>query len=47
MVVRGLRRWQMKALIYGVAIAVVPVRYDGTLHTFAQLMFGLLTGSLS
>jgi hypothetical protein len=47
MYLRGLRRWQMKAMLYGVAIAVVPVRHDGTLHTFAQLMVGLLTGSLS
>lgn len=47
MFIRGLKRWQLKALIYTGAIAVIPVRYSGTLHTFADLMVGLFIGSLS
>lgn len=47
MFIRGLKRWQIKAMIYVMAIAAVPVRYSGTLHPFAQFIVGLFTGNLS
>lgn len=41
------KKWQLKAIVYTLIIAIVPVRHNNEIQIFAQLMMGLFTGNVS